>query len=423
LELSTGMTNSNQHHGKFHVDISGATSAAHILKIIRNHDGVSRAELSRITGLSRSTISQHVDTLQKMELVCESGTARSTGGRKARLLQFKKDGGYVISIDLGATSLGVALCGLEAEPVAVDMRDFDVAASPCETINRAQRIAAELMESAGVDQSQIKGVGMGVPGPIEFKTGTLVGPAILRGWNKYPIANALQSRFGCPAYVDNDANVMALGELWAGAGKGAENFIFVKIGTGIGAGIVCGGQLYRGADGCAGDIGHIAVDYSDVMCACGNRGCLEALAAGGAIARRAERAAVEGTSQILVELMREHGQLTAKDIGVAALKGDPVSAEIIRDSGRLIGMVIAKAITFFNPSLVIVGGGVSKTGDLLLASIRESIYRRSLPLATRNLLVKSSTLDDRAGIIGAAVLVLEELFSPNRIAQVIAESS
>ncbi len=186
-----------------------------------------------------------------------------------------------------------------------------------------------------------------------------------------------------------------------------------------------GGQLYRGgADGCAGDIGHVAVDYSDVMCACGNTGgCLEALAAGAAIARRAERAAVEGTSQILAGLMKEHGQLTAKDIGLAALKGDPVSAEIIRDSGRLIGMVIAKAITFFNPSLVIIGGGVSKTGDLLLASIRESVYRRSLPLATRNLLVQSSTLDDSAGIIGAAVLVLEELFSPNRIAQVIADSS
>jgi len=243
LKLSTGMTDSNQRYGKFHVDISGATSAAHILKIIRNHDGVSRAELSRITGLSRSTISQHVDTLQKMGLVCESGTAKSTGGRKARLLQFKKDGGYVISIDLGATSLSVALCGLEAEPVAVDMRDFDVAASPCETINRAQRIASELMESAGVDQSQIRGVGMGVPGPIEFNSGTLVGPAILRGWNRYPIADALQSRFGCPAYVDNDANVMALGELWAGAGKGVEDFIFVKVGTGIGAGIVCGGTV------------------------------------------------------------------------------------------------------------------------------------------------------------------------------------
>ena len=235
-------------------------------------------------------------------------------------------------------------------------------------------------------------------------------PAILQGWDKYPLAKALKERFGCPAYVDNDANVMALGEQWAGEGKGVQNFMFVKLGTGIGAGIVCDGRLYRGSQGCAGDIGHIVIDGCDVACACGKKGCLEALAGGPAIARRAEAKARQDSTPILSTLLKERGSLTANDVGLAARGGDPAASEIIKDTGYLIGRVLAKTIDFFNPSLILIGGGVAKAGDLLLASIRELVYQQSIPLATRDLVVQPSTLGDRAGVVGAAVLVLEKLY-------------
>ena len=421
LQPPPGASNTGRVRWPVNADTAGTVSATQVLCTIRNHDGITRADISRITGLGRSTVSQHVDTLVSGGLVVETGSARSTGGRRARLLRFRKDGGYVVAVDLGATSLDVGICNLDAEPVAVDSMEFDQTATPNQAIESAHQMAAGLIRGMGLDFSQISGVGLGVPGPVQFSTGTLVAPAILRGWDKYPIATALRERFGCAAYVDNDVNVMALGELWAGIGKGVRNFIFVKLGTGIGAGIVCEGQLYRGSQGCAGDIGHIVIDGCDVVCLCGKRGCLEALAAGPSIARRAEAEANQRSASVLSTLMSEHGRLTAEDVGMAALRGDSAAAEIIRDTGRLVGRVLAKVIDFFNPSLILIGGGISKTGDLLLASIRESVYQQSLPLATRDLSVLPSALGDRAGIIGAAVLVLEELYSPPAVAQVIAQ--
>ena len=400
-------------------ELTGAAAAAQILKIIRTSDGISRAGLARITGLSRSTISQHVDRLARQGLVVESGMAKSNGGRRAQLLRFHKSGGYVLAIDLGATSLDVAICDLEAEPLIVHSENADVTAGPEVILSRVKEVSHDLLRRLGISASELKGIGMGVPGPVEFSTGQPVAPPIMPGWDRYPVKDVLRQEFSCPAYVDNDVNIMALGEQWAGLGKGVDNFIFVKIGTGIGAGIVCQGRLYRGTQGCAGDIGHIGIDHADTVCSCGNRGCLEILAAGPAMARRAEEAAAGGKSEILSQLLAERGRLTAKDVGLAALKGDSASIEIIRGSGRLVGQVLAKLINFFNPSSVVIGGGVVNLGDMLLASIREAIYSRSLPLATRNLSIQRSALGDKAGVIGAAVLVLEELFNPYQVARTI----
>lgn len=388
----------------------GSVSAAQVLSVIRNHDGVTRADISRIAGLSRSTVSQHVDTLICKGIVAETGYAKSSGGRRARLLRFNEDGGCVVAIDIGATSLDVGICNLDAKPMAVNSIELHQPSGPGQVIEDAYHMATDLLNSIGLTAEETRGVGLGVPAPVHFSTGTIVAPAILQGWDKYPLAKALKERFGCPAYVDNDANVMALGEQWAGEGKGVQNFMFVKLGTGIGAGIVCDGRLYRGSQGCAGDIGHIVIDGCDVACACGKKGCLEALAGGPAIARRAEAKARQDSTPILSTLLKERGSLTANDVGLAARGGDPAAAEIIKDTGYLIGRVLAKTIDFFNPSLILIGGGVAKAGDLLLASIRELVYQQSIPLATRDLVVQPSTLGDRAGVVGAAVLVLEKLY-------------
>jgi predicted NBD/HSP70 family sugar kinase len=211
--------------------------------------------------------------------------------------------------------------------------------------------------------------------------------------------------------VDNDVNIMALGELKSGAGIGQDDFIFVKIGTGIGAGIVCNGQIHRGHNGSAGDIGHICADHNGPICRCGNVGCLEAMAAGPAIADRAVEAAQNGSSPILAQkLNTNNGVLRSEDVAAAMREGDHAAIEIMQRSGQLIGDVLAGLVNFFNPSMILVGGGVSRSGNQLLASIRQAILRRSTALATRELMVSYSPMGGEAGVTGAIHLALEHLF-------------
>jgi predicted NBD/HSP70 family sugar kinase len=220
-------------------------------------------------------------------------------------------------------------------------------------------------------------------------------------------------------WADNDVNVMALGEHTAGIGKGVDNFVYVKVGTGIGAGVIVRGELHRGTQGCAGDIGHIQVpvDGRDVICRCGNIDCLEALAGGAALRRDAEDAARQGRSAFLSAALEEKGALDASDVARAAAHGDATSLEMIAGAGRHVGGVVSGIVNFFNPSLIVIGGGVARSGDLLLASIRETVYRRSLPLATRNLVVQRSRLGGHEGVIGAATMVTNELFAPQFLAR------
>jgi predicted NBD/HSP70 family sugar kinase len=204
---------------------------------------------------------------------------------------------------------------------------------------------------------------------------------------------------------------MALGEVSTGIAKGVKNLIFVKIGTGIGSGIVCNGRIYRGSNGCAGDIGHICVQKDGPICPCGNRGCLEAMAAGPAIGERGVRAALEGKSPILLKYYQAHeGRLSAEDVGNAAREGDPAAIEIIRDSGQMIGDVLAGLVNFFNPSMIVIGGGVAGIGNLLLSSIRRAVLNRSLPLSTRDLQICFSEKGSDAGVIGAVNLALDKVF-------------
>jgi len=219
--------------------------------------------------------------------------------------------------------------------------------------------------------------------------------------------------------VDNDVNIMALGELHAGTARSVRDLLFVKVGTGIGCGIVVGGEVYRGVTGCAGDIGHIQVDEagttSSPICSCGNSGCLEAWFGGAALARDAEAAARSGRSTWLADrlatLAAEGGTLTAKDVGAAAESGDPIAVGLIRDGGHRLGQVLASLVSFFNPGLVVIGGGVAGLGHQLLAEVRSVVYRRSLPLATGNLPIVLSELGATAGVIGAARLVSDSVLS------------
>ena len=381
-----------------------------VLDHVRTHGESSRAELAQATGLGRSVLTQRVDALRNYGLLADDRVGVSTGGRAPRLLRFRSDAGYLLVADLGATSTDVALSDLAGRIVVHRQEASDIAAGPDAVLARVEQLFEECVAEAGGDRS-LWGIGIGVPGPVEFESGRPVSPPIMPGWDGYPLRERFAGR-GVPVWVDNDVNVMALGELTAGCGRGVDDFVFVKIGTGIGAGIVVDGRIHRGAKGSAGDVGHIHVPAGrEVTCRCGMSGCLEAFAGGAALARDAEAAARDDRSRILRALLDEKGSLAAADVAAACKHGDPVSIELITEAGRLIGQMLTGVVNFFNPSLIVIGGGVAGAGDLLLATIRQAIYRRSLPLATRDLTVRRSALDDRAGVIGAATMAANELFA------------
>jgi predicted NBD/HSP70 family sugar kinase len=230
------------------------------------------------------------------------------------------------------------------------------------------------------------------------------------GWEGFDVGRYFYERHGYPVFVDNDANLMALGEAWAGVAVAVSDFLWVKLGSGIGCGIMSAGRLLRGANGSAGDIGHIRVGVDETPCGCGSLGCLEAIAGGDALSARAELLATSGASPILARLQGEGRPLTPVDVAAAVAEGDRAAIELVRSAAAAIGSVLAGVVNFYNPELIVIGGVVARIGDLLLAAIRESVYRESLPLATRELAISGTALGGLTGVVGAAALVLAERF-------------
>ena len=386
-------------------------SDARVLNTLIRVGRISRTEIADLTGYSRAKITSVINTLMAQGYLVESGSGPSSGGRKSRLLSFTSDMGYVIGVDMGATSVDIALSDFNREIIARYGEDIDVRDGPVLVLDRIAKIILEIIEDHRITPAQVRGIGIGVPGPVEFANGVLIAPPIMPGWEAYPIRNKLHETFpNATVTVDNDVNVMALGELRSGAGIDVENFMFIKIGTGIGCGIVAHREIYRGSTGCAGDVGHIRADSNGPTCHCGNVGCLEAMAGGAAIARQAMEVAQSGKSPALQKYLKETGrELTAVDIGRAAAEGDQTANEIIQVSGTLIGEVLAGLVNFFNPSLILIGGGVSHIGYHLLSSIRQGILSRSLPLSTRHLQIDYSTIGTDCGVLGTLSLGAEHI--------------
>ena len=388
-----------------------------VLDFVRTHGSTTRAALVHATGLSRAVVTQRVAELVDYGLMVEGELGPSSGGRAPRIVRFAADAGHLLVADLGATSVDVALADLSGAILAHAQEPCDIAAGPEAVLARVDELFVRTLVSTGPLPGSLWGIGIGVPGPVEFESGRPVAPPIMPGWDRYAIRERF-AKYRVPVWVDNDVNIMALGERRAGIAQGHDNVVFIKIGTGIGAGIIVKGKLHRGAQGCAGDVGHMQVtDDPAVICRCGNVGCLEAHAGGGALGRFAEAAARAGRSSFLAAALDEKRALEARDVARGATHGDPTCVELLTNAGRLVGHMLASVVNFFNPSLIVIGGGVAGTGDLLLATIRESVYRRSLPLATRELVVKRSALGDRAGVVGAAAIVTDELFRPSHLTQ------
>jgi glucokinase-like ROK family protein len=384
-----------------------------IMRALRRHGRISRSEISNITGWSKAKASQEIRSLVDKGYLVEVGEGVSQGGRKPRLLRINNQLGYVAGIDIGATSLDIALADVTGLILQRCSESTDVKLSPETVFGRCTELLLELIEAQGATQDQILGIGIGVPGPVDFARGVLVAPPLMPEWENFPIRDFFKKTFPAAfAVVDNDVNIMALGEQRAGDGAGIDHFIFVKIGTGIGAGIISNGKIHRGSDGCAGDIGHICVDKEGPLCACGNKGCLEAMTAGPAIASKAMEAARNGISPILSQMREANGGfIRPEDVNAACREGDQAALDIIRDSGKTIGDVLASLVNFFNPSHIFIGGGIANFGNHLLVAIRRAVLHRSLPLATTHLSIKFSRVGPNVGVMGAISLALDYLFA------------
>lgn len=382
---------------------------ARLLRLLRDLGPQSRVALGDQVELSRSKLAVEIERLLETGLVVQDGLAASRGGRRSHNLRIAPSLRF-LGVDIGATSVDAAVTNAELEVLGHLSEPLDVREGPVAVFERVLALAAKLRE-AGLAE-HFDGAGIGVPGPVRFPDGVPVAPPIMPGWDGFPVREALSQELGCPVLVDNDVNLMALGEQQAGVARSVRDFLCVKVGTGIGCGIVVGGEVHRGVTGSAGDIGHIQVDPEGPPCACGNIGCLEAHFGGNALVRDATMLAEAGRSAQLAGRLEATGRLTPEDVSAAAGAGDAACLELIRLGGTRTGHVIAGLVSFFNPGMVVIGGGLTGLGHTLLASIRTQVYRQSLPLATGNLPIVLGELGQVAGVIGATRLISDHIFSP-----------
>ena len=367
-----------------------------VIESLRELGVASRAEIARSTGLSPATVSTLVGQLVETGLVVDAPqrlSRRSQGGRPPALITLDPLAGVAIGIDFGKRHLAVAVSDLSHEILAERWRtmheDYDARAG----MDGAVKLVDEALTRSGTEPDRVLGVGLGLPGPIHRSTGTVGSSAILPGWTDVRIAEVMSERLALPVHVDNDANLGALAELHWGAGHGASTFVYLKMATGIGAGLVIGGRLFHGAGGTAGEIGHTTVDEAGPICRCGNRGCLEMVAAAPALA----------------ELLRPtRGEVTGERVVELALEGDPGCRRAIADAGSYAGQAVANLCNLFNPERIVVGGSLGAAGEVLLGPLREAVRRRVIPSAVEDVEIVPGVLGDRAELLGAVALVLKE---------------
>ena len=373
-------------------------SAGALLQLLRDGAPRTRSELADATGLGRTTVAQRIDTLVASKLVGAAGEATSSGGRPPARFAFNPRARLVLGVDVGATHVHLAVSDLAANVLADEVVDLDVAVGPEKVLTWVVDRSRVLVRRAGRRLGDVVGVGIGLPGPVEFATGRPTSPPIMPGWDGFDVPGFVRQSLRVDVVVDNDVNVMALGERFL-AFPGVDHLMFVKVATGIGCGIILDGALCRGAKGAAGDLGHVQVPGdASAVCRCGNIGCLEAVASGAAVARGLSELGIEAGS--------------SRDVVALARSGSTEAIGLIRDAGRRIGDVLASAVSLLNPSIIVIGGSLAEAGDPLLAGVREVVYQRSLPLATADLRIVASTSGIHAGIVGAAVLAIEQALAP-----------
>ncbi|OUM43378.1 ROK family transcriptional regulator [Arthrobacter sedimenti] len=379
----------------------GSSGASDLFQILRDGRPRTRSELAQQMGLARSTVTLRIEALMELGLVGFVDDAVSTGGRPSSRIALKAGSKVVLGVDIGASHLQVAVTDLTGHLLRQAARTIEITKGPDVVLKAVVELATTLLGDSDRAMTDLLAIGVGVPGPVEHRTGRPINPPIMPGWNGYDVPGYLQSHFHVPVLVDNDVNIMALGErnvAWANV----DNLVFVKVATGIGSGIVSSGMLQRGADGVAGDIGHIRVHSgTGVPCHCGNQDCLEAVASGPAVASKLRALGLDArTSEDVVRLVRA---------------GSTEAIHAVRQAGRDVGDVLSACVSLINPSVIIIGGSMALTGEHFIAGIREMVYSRTIPLATQHLQIVQSSSGLDAGVLGASMLAIHHAMSPQRI--------
>lgn len=391
-----------------HVTALGSSATSDLFQILRDGRPRTRTELSAMTGLARSTVALRIDALMRLGLVGPVGDAISTGGRPSSQFAITASERVVLAVDVGASHVRIAIADLTGAIQAETATDMRVTDGPVAVLTWVVDAATTLLESVGRARTDLLAIGIGLPGPVEHSTGRPINPPIMPGWDRFDVPGWMHGSFDAPVLVDNDVNIMALGErehAWADV----DHLVFVKVATGIGSGVISGGYLQRGAQGTAGDIGHVYVARGgDVPCTCGNRGCLEALASGPALARELRTTGLDlATSQDVVELVK---------------RGNIDAIQAVRQAGRDIGEVLTTCVSLINPSVVVVGGSLAQAGEHLIAGVREVVYTRSMPLATEHLQITQSKAGADAAVLGASMLAIHHALSPENIEAMVSAS-
>jgi predicted NBD/HSP70 family sugar kinase len=382
--------------------IAGSASGGtvEILQLLRSGLVLTKTEVAARTGLSRSTINQRIDALLETRLVVPSG-AESTKGRPAESFAFNRTGGHLLVADIGATGLRVGLCDLTGMILNEVELTISVTEGPDIVLGVVGDEFARLLAEAGAAPDSVVGIGVSVPGPVDTASGQVVHPPIMTGWDQYDIPGWFRRTYDCPVVVEKDANAMAFGEQQV-SHPTIRHLLMVKVGTGVGSGLISDGRLHHGADGAAGDIGHNYVSkpayvQEEPECRCGNIGCLEAYAGGWAILRDLQALSVGAESvDDAVRLLRS---------------GNRDAVRLARNASQLLGEAIAVTVNLFNPQVVVIGGQLAAADDYLFAGIKSAVYHRSLPLATRRIHIVGATQGKQAGIIGLALLVAQSVFA------------
>ncbi len=377
-----------------------------VLDLIRfTPGGISRAELAQRMELSRAAMTAIVNDLLESDVVHETESRGGQSGRPPIILEINAVRGRAVGIDMGASHLSIVLTDFGAQVIDEIEVPFKVSDGPELCISQANNLMEDLLKKNQLTIKNINALGIGVPGPIASDAGMVFAPPIMPGWDGYPIQASLEEKWDLPVSLNNDAELGALGEWAYGVGRGENYLAYIKVGTGVGSGLLLNGQIYRGATGSAGEIGHLTIEENGPLCDCGNSGCLEALAGGKAIARQGQEAIRTGKRTLLSSLGPVES-ITARDVASAARRGDLVSQQIIANAGRYLGIAIAGLVNLFNPQTVIVGGGVAQIGDLLLQPIRDTVSQRSLRASARTVKINTAVLRRHSSGMGAIVQAL-----------------
>jgi len=383
------------------VSALGTSGASGLFQLLRDGQPRTRAELAALTGMARSTISARVDSLMGLGLISSVGDAQSTGGRPSSQFALNPAAKTVLAADLGASHATLAVTDIAGTRLAEFSSPVDIADGPDSVLTWMIDTGQHLLQTLGRDGSDLIAVGIGLPGPVEHATGRPINPPIMPGWDRFDVPAFVRQRLDVPVLVDNDVNISALGELSV-AFPGVDDLIFVKVATGIGSGVVSGRRLQRGAQGIAGDIGHVQiVRGAGVPCHCGNTGCLEAVASGPAIAGALRASGLDvADGQDVIDLVKS---------------GSVDAIQAVRQAGRDIGEVLTACVSLMNPSVIAIGGSMAQAGEHLIAGVREVVYSRSMPLATEHLSIVQSRAGGDAAVIGAGMLAIHHALSPESI--------